>query len=96
MHKTSLVPPVSSQWDWQHEGLCRTRSPELFFHPDGERGAVKRAREERAKALCHECPVIEQCRAHALGVPEPYGVWGGLSEDEREQMLSTAAQRRTG
>ena len=24
------------------------------------------------------------CAAHALSVREPYGVWGGLSEDERE------------
>jgi WhiB family transcriptional regulator, redox-sensing transcriptional regulator len=27
--------------------------------------------------------VIEQCRRHALTVREPYGVWGGLTEDER-------------
>ena len=96
MHETSVVHPVSAQWDWQHEGLCRTRSPELFFHPDGERGAVKRAREERATALCHECPVKAQCRAHALGVPEPYGVWGGLTEEEREQILAAADERSVG
>ena len=24
------------------------------------------------------------CAEHALAVREPYGVWGGLSEDERE------------
>jgi WhiB family transcriptional regulator, redox-sensing transcriptional regulator len=28
--------------------------------------------------------VIDQCRRHALTVREPYGVWGGLSEDDRE------------
>jgi WhiB family transcriptional regulator, redox-sensing transcriptional regulator len=31
--------------------------------------------------------VIEQCRSHALGVGEPYGVWGGLSESERDMLL---------
>lgn len=23
------------------------------------------------------------CRTHALAVHEPYGIWGGLSEDDR-------------
>jgi WhiB family redox-sensing transcriptional regulator len=27
------------------------------------------------------------CREHALKVREPYGVWGGLTEEEREQVL---------
>lgn len=96
MREVSSIHAVSDEWEWQHEGLCRTRSPELFFHPDGERGAVKRARETRAKALCFECPVIEECRAHALRVPEPYGVWGGLSVDEREEILAAQDQQGIG
>lgn len=28
-----------------------------------------------------------QCREHALKVGEPYGVWGGLSESERNEIL---------
>jgi WhiB family redox-sensing transcriptional regulator len=32
--------------------------------------------------------VIEACRSHALTVREPYGVWGGLTEDERESFYS--------
>ncbi|USQ79977.1 WhiB family transcriptional regulator [Ornithinimicrobium faecis] len=93
MHEPSPIHPVGTEWDWQHEGLCRTRSPELFFHPDGERGSVKRAREARAKKLCAACPVIEQCREHALSVPEPYGVWGGLTEEERVEILSVDERR---
>jgi WhiB family redox-sensing transcriptional regulator len=27
---------------------------------------------------------MEQCRQHGLTVREPYGVWGGLTEDDRE------------
>jgi len=27
---------------------------------------------------------VAQCAAHALTVREPYGVWGGMSEDDRE------------
>jgi WhiB family redox-sensing transcriptional regulator len=32
-----------------------------------------------------------QCRQHALTVREPYGVWGALTEDEREALY--VAQR---
>ncbi|WP_109472808.1 WhiB family transcriptional regulator [Ornithinimicrobium cavernae] len=93
MHEASLIQPLGAEWDWQHEGLCRTRSPELFFHPDGERGSVKRAREARAIALCQACPVISECREHALTVPEPYGVWGGLTEEERAEILALQDRR---
>lgn len=40
-------------------------------------------REHRAKAICRECPVLAQCRDHALAVGEVYGIWGGMSESER-------------
>ena len=29
-----------------------------------------------------------QCAAHALAVREPYGVWGGLSEDDRDAIYA--------
>jgi len=31
--------------------------------------------------------VIEACRKHALAVQEPYGIWGGLSEDDRVAII---------
>ncbi|MEI6295832.1 MAG: WhiB family transcriptional regulator, partial [Actinomycetes bacterium] len=27
------------------------------------------------------------CRKHALAVQEPYGIWGGLSEDDRVAII---------
>jgi len=41
-----------------------------------------------AKAVCAQCPVLAACRAHALAVQEPYGIWGGLSEEERFEIIS--------
>jgi WhiB family redox-sensing transcriptional regulator len=32
--------------------------------------------------------VIRQCAEHALAVREPYGVWGSLTEDDRESELA--------
>lgn len=84
MAETSRLPaPVADNWDWQREGACRTVSSDLFFHPDAERGRARAARIAAAKAICRTCPVLVQCRHHALDAEEPFGVWGGLDESER-------------
>ncbi len=89
MTDVSRLPgPNADLWDWQLRGACRGSNPELFFHPEGERGASRRNRDATAKAICLRCPVIAQCAAHALAVREPYGVWGGLTEDEREELYA--------
>lgn len=88
-----LPGPLMDLWEWQYEGACRDLDTELFFHPDGERGGTRRRRAEAAKAICATCPVIAQCRAHALRSREPYGVWGGMSEEERREWLSKRARR---
>jgi len=88
MTEVSRLPgPVADRWDWQLQGLCRELPTEMFFHPEGERGPRRRNRETAAKAVCNTCPVLAQCRAHALAVREPYGIWGGLSEEEREAII---------
>ena len=85
MAELSRLPgPVADLWDWQLQGSCRQVNPEVFFHPEGERGPARRDRDAAAVAICQACPVMVQCRAHALAVREPYGVWGGMTEDERE------------
>lgn len=83
MEALSQPGPIAELWEWQFQGLCRTTSPEVFFHPEGERGPARRRRDERAKEVCSACPVLERCRTHALAVREPYGVWGGMSEEDR-------------
>lgn len=75
--------PIASDWDWQFSGLCRSMSPEIFFHPEGERGSARRMRDQAAKEICGQCPVVQACREHALGAREPFGVWGGMSEEDR-------------
>ncbi len=84
-----LPGPNADIWDWQLKGLCRGVDSSFFFHPDGERGPARAKREARAKAMCARCPVLEQCRTHALAVHEPYGIWGGMSESERESTIRT-------
>lgn len=88
-----LPGPNADLWDWQLLAACRGVDSSLFFHPEGERGAARSARETSAKEVCMRCPVRAQCAAHALAVREPYGVWGGLTEDEREELMGRARHR---
>jgi Transcription factor WhiB len=38
---------------------------------------------ERARQVCVTCPVIQECLAYALARTETFGVYGGLTADER-------------
>lgn len=81
-----LPGPIADEWEWQYEGACRRGDASVFFHPEGERGPTREARDRAAQAICASCPVLRQCAAHALRVREPYGVWGGLTEEDRERI----------
>ncbi|HVQ88821.1 MAG TPA: WhiB family transcriptional regulator [Actinomycetes bacterium] len=83
-----LPGPVADVWDWQFAGACRRSDPAMFFHPEGERGPSRAARDAAAQAICASCPVLKECADHALRVREPYGVWGGLTEDDRESIYA--------
>ncbi len=84
MTDASRLPgPFQHGWDWQTRGACRDVDSRIFFHPAGERGTPHEQRDQAAKRICARCPVLLDCRRYALEAEEPYGVWGGLSEDER-------------
>ena len=70
------------------DAACRGQDTSNFYPPENERGPSRARRERQAKAVCASCPVIENCLRWALAAREPYGVWGGLSVDERESLLS--------
>lgn len=82
--------PLIEEWDWQYEGNCRRLPPEVFFPEDSGRTGL-RAREERAKQICLDCPVLNRCREHALSVRETYGVWGAMSARDRAKALAARA-----
>ncbi|PBO18240.1 WhiB family transcriptional regulator [Streptomyces albidoflavus] len=91
-----LPGPNADLWDWQLLAACRGVDSSLFFHPEGERGAARSSRETSAKEVCMRCPVRAECAAHALAVREPYGVWGGLTEDEREELMGRSRRGEAG
>jgi WhiB family redox-sensing transcriptional regulator len=75
------VPPTES---WQDDAACKSLPLEMFF-PPAEQEA------EAAKAICSGCTVREPCLEAALTAGERFGIWGGMSSDERQ---TVAARRR--
>ena len=66
---------------WRADAACRDADPDLFFPSVAERPETKDAREGRAKAICRDCPVREECLEYALRKREPWGIWGGVEFD---------------
>ena len=64
--------------DWTLQAKCRGLQDELF--PEG-------ADQKRARSVCFTCPVRNECLAEALDNRIEWGVWGGLTERERRQLL---------
>ncbi|SDD08275.1 WhiB family transcriptional regulator [Actinokineospora iranica] len=78
---------------WQDRGACRGAPADRFFSPDNERGRARDQRIREAKRVCARCPVLTRCRDHALRTAEPYGVWGGLDENERAELRRRGRRR---
>ena len=88
-----LPYPVAEAWDWQLVAACRDVDTKVFFAPDAERGLRRLARERVAKAVCRSCPVMEACAAYAIRTREPFGVWGGLTPEERRRLWTNERAR---
>lgn len=85
--------PREAGGPWHSGAACRRDEAALFFAPSKEPTAARLAREEAAKRVCARCPVLMECREHALLQPEPYGVWGGLTAAERRVLLARRRRR---
>ncbi len=72
--------------EWQLKGLCRDYDPEPWF-------STKVNEQRIAKKICLGCPVILQCREWALDKHEFFGVWGGMTSDERFDLWKVKRRR---
>jgi len=64
--------------DWTLHAACRTMGDALF--PDAKDQA-------QTKKICFGCPVCADCLAEALDNRIEWGIWGGMTERERRQLL---------
>ncbi len=88
---TAPAVELNTYWSWQLRGLCQDHPAELFFPEEEKRKRVRRQREEQAKRICGECPVLALCREHALRTPEKHGVWGAMTTRERLSITARAS-----
>lgn len=63
--------------NWRVFRECHKAANADVFFPD------KGNQAHRAKKICQECPVQQQCLEEALERDEPHGIWGGFTPPER-------------
>ncbi len=79
--------------DFRHFAACRANpDPDLWFPPGP--GATTQIRQ--AKAICAGCPVIADCLNYAFETGQNYGVFGGLTADERRSHRRKLVSESTG
>ena len=75
---------ITTDLNWMTHGLCRAYDPDLWFPNVSGHSRLP-------KKVCAACPVLRDCRTHCLhlvqelGINQVKGVWGGLSEGDRDR-----------
>lgn len=75
------IPVVHGGEDvnWKERAACLTISnPDIFYPPT-------KGREQwiAPRGVCGGCTVVAECLREALMNDEPFGMWGGMTPDER-------------
>lgn len=95
---------VVDDQSWMDSANCKGMT-HLFYSPhvhgpecndqciDGRKEKGRNQRVNQARQLCHGCTVKSECLQFAMVTMQLDGVWGGLTERERQDMRSV---RRTG
>jgi WhiB family redox-sensing transcriptional regulator len=76
-------------YHWSDDAACAGEETAAFF-PVGKGGVPASVQAAYAKEICARCSVQPDCLGHALTYREDYGVWGGLDEEERAELLRQA------
>lgn len=72
--------------EWMQDSLCNKLAGDIWFPPfDSPHPEQYYA---IAKTICNVCPVWQECLD--IGIKEVYGVWGGLSPQDRTPLQKSA------
>lgn len=72
--------------EWQDRAACRKVPVETFF-PPAEQEATG------AKDVCLTCSVREECLEFAIQAGERFGIWGGMTPQERRSLVARRRSR---
>jgi Transcription factor WhiB len=76
---------------WRNRAACLAEDLDVFFPPPGPTALAAVA---KARAICARCPVRAACLAYAQDNTITYGVWGGLTPEERRRQRRGQAEAR--
>ena len=62
----------------ENGAFCEGYTEEFYCEQD-DRMAIT-----MAKFICASCPIQQICQDYALAAQEEYGIWGGLTPEERK------------
>jgi WhiB family redox-sensing transcriptional regulator len=71
--------------DWREKAACRYFAEEMFVF-----GAA--AQRHIAKEICGICVVRSKCLDYALDNRIKWGVWGGKTERQRKELLTSQSR----
>ena len=75
----SLLRAAEAPNAWVSSARCRSTDPDELF--------VSGAAQRKAAVICRHCPVMAECATEALDKRIEFGVWGGMTERQRRQLL---------
>lgn len=75
----------------ENDGVECEQVPDVFF-PEANKMAMGNAEIQLAKTICRRCPVNTECSNYGIKADEPYGIFGGLTPEERRQLKRLISQ----
>ena len=77
------MTPTGNVTNWRSAGACLSADPDLFF-PISTTGPAQR-QIARAKLICAQCRVRQECLEFAMSHDQVYGIWGGTTPEDRQR-----------
>lgn len=75
--------------NWRDEAICKGTDQTIWF-PDAEDSRIAY---KKARAICDECPVRQECLDDAIATDElVHGFRGGMKPKERQRYARTLGQ----
>lgn len=74
------APFYEPQRAWMRDAACKGMDAETWF-PD----AGGKALAAQAVAVCARCEVAQQCLDYAIDTHANFGIWGGMTVDQRNK-----------
>ena len=72
---------------WADEAACKGMLPTFYVNPNNKTVV------DRAVAVCFTCPVVMECQQYALANNEEYGIWGGMTPEQRRENTTPKRKR---